>query len=382
MVAGPAHTGRTRVLHLVDTLDPGGMERVAVNLVNHLRRDRFECGLCTTRRDGALAGLIAPDVRRLCLERRASFDVGAMRRLGRFITANDIHILHAHGTSLFTALAGALFRPYPAVVWHDHYGSRNLHGSMSPYRLAGSRVSAVISVSEELAAWARRELAKPDDRVWYIPNFVGEARRSGVQLNLPRPPGLRIACVANLRPLKNHLDLLRAFAIVHTRVPDVRLLLVGATPDDPYVRSVRQTIEEYQLGEHVTLTGQREDVSAILDQCDVGVLSSHAEGFPLALVEYGMAGLAVVATAVGQCPEILDGGKAGLLVRPRDPAQFADALTSLLQSPALRVRFGQRLRSHVKSRFSQESVFEQLCKVYEAVAPTSRGTAASERAAS
>lgn len=382
MIAGPTKTGRTRVLHIVDTLDPGGMERVAVNLANALPRDRFECGLCTTRRDGALAGLVAPDVTRVCLERRVRFDVGAIRRLGSFITANDIQILHAHGTSLFTAVGGAFFAPYPAIVWHDHYGPRNVRGSISLYRLAASRVSAVVSVNEELATWARRTLSIPDDRVWYVPNFASESSGSGVQPILPGRQGTRVVCVANLRPPKNHTDLLRAFAIVHNRFPDAQLLLVGATPDDEYLRIIRRTIDEHQLGERVTLMGHRADVAAILSQCDVGVLGSLAEGFPLALVEYGMAGLPVVATAVGQCPEILDGGKAGLLTRPRDPAQLADAMSSLLQSPALRARFGQRLRNYVRRRFSQGSVSEQICKVYEAVAPASRRNVSPERAAS
>src|SRR5712692_7686712 len=60
-----AKTERIRVLQMVDTLDSGGMERVAVNVANSLRRDRFESALCTTRRDGALAGIVAPDVKRL-----------------------------------------------------------------------------------------------------------------------------------------------------------------------------------------------------------------------------------------------------------------------------------------------------------------------------
>lgn len=382
MVSGLAKTGRIRVLQIVDTLDSGGMERVAVNVANTLRRDRFEFALCTTRRDGALASLVAPDVKRLRLDRRVRFDPGAIRRLGSFITANDIHILHAHGSSLFTAIGGAFFPPYPAIVWHDHYGPRNVRSSTSLYRLASRRVSAVISVNEELAEWARRTLAVRHDRVWYVPNFVPESTISGIEPLLPGRPGLRVACVANLRPLKNHPDLLRAFAIVHKQFPDARLLLVGATNDDAYLRIVRGMIEEHQLSDHVAVMGYREDVSAILRQCDVGVLSSTAEGFPLALVEYGLAGLAVVASAVGQSPEILDGGKAGLLTRPRDPAQFAEAMLSLLHSPTLRVRFGQRLRNHVRSRFSQESVSEQLCKVYETVAPASLENAVRERAAS
>jgi glycosyltransferase involved in cell wall biosynthesis len=382
VLAGLASPGRIRVLQMVDTLDPGGMERVAVNLANVLRRDRFESALCTTRRDGALASLLAPDVKRLRLNRRVRFDLGAIRRLRSFIVANDIHVLHAHGSSLFTALCAGFLRPSPAIVWHDHYGPRNLRRSTSLYRLASSRLSAVVSVNQDLAEWARRTFAVPHDRVLYVPNFVRESPASGIEPPLPGRRGMRIVCVANLRPPKNHPDLVRAFAIVHRQFPDARLLLVGATNDGPYLQTVRRLIDEHHLSDQVAIMGHREDVSAILAQCDLGVLSSDVEGFPLALVEYGMAGLPVVASAVGQCPDILDGGKAGLITRPGDPVQLAQAMSSLLHSPMLRVRLGQRLRNHARSRFSQESVCERLCEVYETVAPSSRLNAVREWAAS
>lgn len=382
MVAAPLTSDRIRVLQMVDTLDAGGMERVAVNLANMLRRDRFESALCTTRRDGALAGLVAPDVARLRLNRSRTFDPIALARLGSFITVNGIHILHAHGSSLFTALAGSLFPPYPAVVWHDHYGPRNVQKTMSIYRLASRRVAAVLSVNQELAAWARRALAVRPDRVWYLPNYSPEPSTPVATPDLPGRAGARVVCVANVRPLKNQDDLVRAFALVRDQVPDAMLLLVGSTGDEPYVRTVRSTIADLRLDRHVVLLGQREDVGAILGQCDIGVLSSVAEGFPLALLEYGMAGVAVVASAVGQCPEILDGGKAGLLTRPRDPHQLADAIVSLLQSPSLRARLSQRLKTHVKRHYSQGTVSERLYEVYEAIAPASLRTAVPERTGS
>jgi len=366
---------------MVDTLDPGGMERVAVNLVNVLPRGQFEYLLCTTRRDGALAGLVASDVKRCRLARRSRFDMGAIRRLGSFITSENIQIVHAHGSSVFVALGGALYPPYPAVVWHDHYGLDVASRAALPYRVAALRVAAVLSVNEELAAWARRVLQVAKDRVWYVPNFVRTPRDAGKMLSLPGRAGLRVVCVANLRPQKDHPTLVRAFAQVHDHLPDAHLLLVGAQADPAQLGVVQQTIDHHRLHGHVTLLGFQEDVSSILQHCDVGVLGSIAEGFPLALVEYGLAGLPVVATAVGQCPEILEEGRAGLLTPPRDPERLAEAMLSLLRSPALRHRFGQRLAAHVRSRFSQESVLRQIVQVYDAVAPI-RGHDALRRAAS
>ncbi len=363
---------RIGVLHMTDTLDAGGMERVAVNLVNALPRDRFELSLCTTRRSGALSDLVASDVKRLDLGRQRTFDISALRRLGTFIRSNNVRVLHAHATALFTAIGGSFCPPYPVVVWHDHCGHQlTAPRSLSVYRPAAIWVGGGISVNEFLAAWARTELRIPPERVWYIPNFVPESRVSDPAPTLPGTSGRRVVCVANLRPQKSHMDLLRAFVIVAREIPDAHLLLVGGDVEPTYARSVRDAVREFGLGEHVTILGERRDVSAILEQCDVGVLSSVSEGFPLALVEYGLAGLPVVTTDVGQCSEVLDAGRAGLLTRPGDPAGLAAGIIQLLRSSELRNQLGDRFRKRVRERFGAKTVVQQVCRVYDKVAQLS-----------
>ena len=150
--------------------------------------------------------------------------------------------------------------------------------------------------------------------------------------DLPGRVGARIVCVANFRAQKDHLTLLQALALVVQQVSEAHLLLVGASSDQDYFDLVRKEISRLGLNQNVSLLGERQDVSAILLGADIGVLSSVSEGLPLALLEYGMARLATVATAVGQCPEVLDEGRAGILVPPGAPNQLGEALLSLLES--------------------------------------------------
>lgn len=211
----PLPSDRIGVLQVVDTLMAGGMERVAVNLANHLPRDRFESHLCTTREEGPLASMIFPSVARLRLNRRSRLDFGAARRLVVYIRANRIDILHAHGTSLFLAIAAASMRPWPAVVWHVHFGKfASENRALLHYRLAVRQAAAVIAVNETLAVWCRKRLRLAADKVSYIPNFATEEASSGPPPSLPGRRGSRIVCVANLRPEKDHLTLLRAMRIV------------------------------------------------------------------------------------------------------------------------------------------------------------------------
>ncbi len=355
-------------MHMTDTLDAGGLERVAVNLVNALPRERFSLSLCTTRRGGPLAGLIAPDVAQLELGRRHTVDVRAFWRLGKFLREHNVRVVHAHGTSLFVAVLASFLPPYPSVVWHDHYGYQQVRPrSVSLYRPSAGRARGVIAVNELLAQWSRDALRVRSDRVWYVPNFVVQPSTADAAPDLPGVPGGRVVCVANLRPQKSHPDLLRAFSGVVRVHPEAHLLLVGAPVDAAYAARLPDLIRELSLERSVTLLGERDDVPSILARCDVAVLSSVSEGFPLALVEYGMAGLPVVATAVGQCGEMLEEGRAGVLVAAGDHEAMAAGINDLLQARSRRVDLGERLRQRVCQKYGKDAVLRQVTHVYDVV---------------
>jgi glycosyltransferase involved in cell wall biosynthesis len=223
----------------------------------------------------------------------------------------------------------------------------------------------VITVNQQLAAWSRQRLGMPAERVSYIPNFVAEPQPAAQLPDLPGQAGQRIVIVANLRKEKDHPTLLRAMARVVELVPTAHLLVVGPASDEAYLTMLRGMIAEHGLEAHVSLLGQRMDTAAILQASDIGVLSSVSEGLPLALIEYGMAGLAAVATQVGQCPEVLEEGRVGLLVPPREPELLARALAVLLRSAELRAHYGQQFRQHVREHYSARRIIERVCRVYQ-----------------
>jgi glycosyltransferase involved in cell wall biosynthesis len=367
--------GRLSVMQVVDTLDMGGAERVAVNLANGLPHRQFASYICSTRRGGPLQRLIASHVTYLALHRKSRFDLAALCRLALFISENRIEILHAHGSSLFLARAAAMLARCPVIVWHDHYGRCNLN-DRSPwlYRLA-TRGMPVIAVNQLLAEWSRTRLAIPADRVSYVPNWVEGSFNAPLTTPLPGVRGRRIVCVANLRSQKDQLTLLRAMQEVRQHVPDVHLILVGSASEPAYAEFVNQQILDLRLVHNVTYLGPRTDVGSILEKADIGVLSSVSEGLPLALLEYGMASLPVVATDVGQCREVFDDGRVGILVPPSSPNRLAEALVFLLKSPRARAAMGEAFRQHVRSRFSAQSVMGHICAVYRGALLAKRGQA-------
>jgi glycosyltransferase involved in cell wall biosynthesis len=363
------------VLHVLDTLALGGAERAAVNLVNELPRDRYRPYLCTTRMEGPLREAVAADVGQLALRRKSRFDPSAIRRLVDFIRRQKIAILHAHGSSLFVAVLAAWFPPRPIVIWHAHYGRVALEDRRAwAHRLAVRSIGGVIAVNRQLAEWCGRRLAASENKIWCIPNMVCAPVTSGFEMpGLPGTPGSRIVCVANLRAEKDHLTLVRAMRLVVREHPAAHLFLVGAHSDplysasSAYFEAVKREVAQYSLEQNVSFLGQRQDIPNILRGCDIGVLSSKTEGLPVSLLEYGMAGLPVVATQVGECEEVLDRGRAGVLVPSQSPPDLAEALLSLLRSPERRSVLGEAFLRRVKTLYSATSIVTQVCQVYENV---------------
>jgi glycosyltransferase involved in cell wall biosynthesis len=355
------------VIQVVDSLQVGGLESVAVNLANRLSERGVRSYLCTTRLDGPLAVRLSSGVEHLSLHRRGLVDPAALGRMIRFIREHQVDLLHAHGSSLFFSALAKLFVPRAKLIWHIHFGQLATQiRAVWFYRLAAKRASGVIAVNEQLAGWARTKLLVPADRVWQVPNGVAEPI-DGHEVELPGMPGKRIVCVANLRPEKDHPTLIKAMTHVVRVEPQAALFLVGSEANQGQTELVRQRIEQNGLGQHVFLLGSRNDVASVLRACDIGVLSSASEGMPLALLEYGMAGLPTVATSVGQVTEVLEQGRAGILVAPAQPGELAAALLKLLQSEELRKNLGAELKRRVREHYSEGAVVHQILRIYETV---------------
>lgn len=351
---------------VVDSLAPGGAERFAVNLANTLADCGHESHLCSTRAEGPLAAVAGPNVGRLRLNRSRTLDPVAFMDLARYLTRNKIEILHAHSSAVFISLIGAgLSAAAPRIVWHLHQG-KLAQKPRAPLllRLVSRHLAAVITVSRPLADWAMQKLCIPPQRVKYIANYVRLPLLGRTEVQLPGTSGFRIVCVANLRPEKDTLTLVAAMAQVLCQIPQAHLLLVGGCADPAYRDRVNSEVISRQLGQAVSFLGVRDDVPQLLQSCDVGVISSVAEGFPLALLEYGSTGLATVSTHVGACAEILEHGRVGLVVPPSDPTALASALVTLLRSRELRECMGSAFKSKVEREYGEQKIVNEITAVY------------------
>ena len=161
-----------------------------------------------------------------------------------------------------------------------------------------------------------------------------------------------IGIAGNLRHVKGHDVLLRAFHRVLAEFPKAKLVVAGANqePDD----RLERLWEDLALQYSVYFLGSRTDIDTIYRGIDYYVHSSRAEGFPNAVMEAMSHGLPVVATAVGGVPELIEDGVHGLLAPPGDPEALAAALLRLLRDPALARRLAAAARERIRLDFGIE----------------------------
>jgi len=172
-----------------------------------------------------------------------------------------------------------------------------------------------------------------------------------------------IVTVGRFSRAKGYEDLIQAFNLLQKKDMQPILLMVGA---GTMVDAIKEKIESKRLSHAVILTGERNDVPQLLASSDVYASSSHREGLPLAILEAMMAGLPVVATSVGDIPNVVT-RDAGVIVPPHRPEKLAAALEDLLKNPEKRKAMGKAAQERAWNEYSVDAWMKKHIALYEEV---------------
>jgi glycosyltransferase involved in cell wall biosynthesis len=173
---------------------------------------------------------------------------------------------------------------------------------------------------------------------------------------------LVVGYVGRMVPVKDLGTLVKAFALAHASVPELRLALAG---DGPERAGLERLARELDVLDRLHFLGWVEDLPALYATIDMFALSSLNEGTPVAAIEAMSAARAVVSTRVGGVPDVVEAGVSGLLVPAQDVNSLAGALVQLAADPALRSRLGQAGREFARVRYSHTRLVDDIDKLYE-----------------
>lgn len=305
----------------------------------------------------------------------------AYRRLQSLIEEQQIQIVNAHRSEGFPLLvllrqrlkSFALIRTRGTTrPLRDHWLNRKLHEDW---------IESVIVPAQVIASQLRQVLNLPSERLQVIyypvnPSSIdsqgeSEAQQSRLEcldrLGIPRHCRV-IGIVGRIRPVKGQRILLKSFATLRKRFPDIVLLMLYRDTNETEAewQGLLQDLVESNLQQSVYLYGYREDVLEIMRHTDIGVVSSvDSEVICRVAVEFFSVGTPVVAFPTGALPEIIQDGVTGRIAKDKSAAALAEILEWMLESPERIAEFGQNARQQSLERFDPNKLLEQTLSVYE-----------------
>ncbi len=352
-----------RILHVVSSLEPGGLENGVVNIISRSQGSGLEHGVLCLERAGAFAERLPAGVPVHVVHKRPGNDPVALARTFRAAHAFGADLVH---TRNWSSLVEGAFAALATGARHVH----GLHG----------RTEAELAGIGTRRRVVERFLCRRADRVYaLLPALEGELEElgvpahkraileNGVELERFRPdpeararlrqalgasPGeVLVGCVARLDPVKDHATLLRAF----TKLPPrVRLVLAG---DGPLRRSLEQLAKVEGILSRVRFLGHVSE--PVFPALDVFVLPSLYEGFSNTILEAMACGVPVVATSVGGTPSLVAPDR-GVLVPPGDPQALGAALVRLANEEKKRRALGQGGLAFARTRS-----LDRMARAYE-----------------
>lgn len=304
-------------------------------------------------------------------------DLRALRQLTALLHREKFALVHTHNSKAgFLGRLAARRAGVPGIVhtihgfaFHDCESWWRRRLFIACERRAARWCDALISISQPMIDWAEQEHIAPGHTIEKIYSGIAVEDFAKAEPD----PAIRAAAgwtaddflvgfFAKLWAGKGHADALQALARVRRDEPRLKLLIVG---EGPLENSLRAQVAALELAGSVHFAGFRTDIPALTAACDICILPSYFEGMGRVVLEGMAAGKPVIASHVGGIVELIRDGETGLFINPGRPAELADALLRLVREPALRDRLGRAAQQAVSSRFSAQTMVDQLVAVYD-----------------
>ena len=304
----------------------------------------------------------------------------AYRKLKKFLLEERIELINPHrseGFPLFVFAARALRtlaqeNKLPVIrtrgttrLLQQHWLNRKLHSEWTDFHLtAGKIVSerllSSVNISAEKLKIIYYPVSCPD-----LPLQPQKDFRTEFQISAKAKV---LAVVGRIRPVKGQRILLQSLSQLLSEFPDLVLLMpYRDTPEnEPEMQAVRSDISRLELEAHVRLIPEREDIRALMEFADAGVVSSvDSEVICRVAVEFFSVGTPVVAFPTGCLPEIIRHAENGLLTKDQSQQALTDELRKILTDQELCRKLGQGARRDAEIRFNPQKMLTETLEVFE-----------------
>lgn len=366
---------REKILMLRSSAGVFGAERVILELATGLAKTKFEPIIGVLENKSKSWAELATIAEKSGLQVnifkcRKPFDFRTAVQIRKFIKKNQISAVHAHGYKAnFYSLIATLFTEISCLAtchpWTetDYSFKARLYTFLDKLWL--KRMDDVVAVSRQV----RQQLLTHKITAELIPNGIEIGRFNG----LHKAGDLRdsfgfsksdivIGTIGRLVPEKGYTFLLNSAKSICKKYPNAKFIFIG---DGPLRAKLQRQVEALSLQSNVIFLGKRNDIAGLFSVMDIFVLSSISEGFPMVLLEAMAAGKPIIATRVGEIPNIINGGDSGLLVPPQDSIALTSAIEIFLRDKQKANAMALAARNEVSVNYSSSQMALKYIEHYK-----------------
>lgn len=369
----PPSKSQKLILHVVYSFGVGGLENVIVQLVNRLPRGQYRHAILALSTITDFRNRIErDDVEFIALNKPPGHAFGLYPEIFRIFRKLKPDVVHTCNLAALEVQPLAWLAGVPNRVHAEHGLEMSDAKSYARQRLLRRVykyfVTRQIAVSEKLFDYLHKEVGISRHSLKLIANgvdtevFAPRAPTSGEANGIPFVKGKHwiVGSVGRLEHIKNQTFLARAFVLLVQRHPEyhdnLRLAIVGEGRLKPQIIEI---LSKGNVAHLAWLPGERSDIPSVMSNLDCFVLPSYSEGTSCTLQEAMASNLAVVATAVGGTPALIQSGVNGTLVQPDDDEALAAAIHAYFTNAELARNHGNKARQQAERDFSIASMIAQ-----------------------
>lgn len=371
---------RPAISYVVNSLNPGGTERLVVEMSRAFSQEYSVEVLCLDTPGAWASALRTRGVAVHALWRQPGLDASIPTKLAAHFRRQGTRIIHAHQcTAWFYAALSRLLHPAPRLLLEEHgrfypeveNRARALVNRVLIRRLTHCFIAVSRDVRDRLQRYEGLDAGQIDVIYNGVPPVtpLAPADRTALRRELGfADSDFVVGTVGRFDSIKNLPMLVASLGAACEQMDSVRGLLVGS---GPMFDSIQLQLERTGLSRRIRLTGYRDD-ARLLAQCfDLFVLSSFSEGTSMALLEAMAAGVATAVTEVGGNPEIVIKGETGWTVPSESMAALTRVLIDAAANPGTRQRLAQAGQRRFENHFSMSRMIDAYRNRYRELLATS-----------
>ena len=354
-----------RVLHIVEYLYQGGIERLLEQLAAHTQKDTASLVFYTyqtPRLEGIAKEIQDTGVPLYCYDKPKGYDLKLVRHLIQIVKTHQIETIHTHDFGpMEYAVALKLRFPRLQLV-HTHHSMHyflRFKRYVTAFQFFSLFYDRIICVSDFVKNELRRTCPLAKTKLVTIPNGVNLSAFPPKAISLQNKP-LRLVNVSRISPEKNLIHILKACKKLWDEGVSFEFHHAGSG-DAATEKQLKDFIRENQLGSVVHLHGFQSDVRKILVKADIFISSSFTEGHPVAVLEAMAAGMLCLCSDIAAHRLISNDA---VLFFSLDETSLPALLMKVAQTPEKFIPLGARAREEVTLHFSLERMIAAYSSIY------------------